>query len=465
MFFTLILLQTALYFALAEHSYDIKWLDVPLDHFTFSSNKTFKLRYLVTTKHHIKGGPVLVYTGDEADIELFAKNTGFIHDVASVLDSLVVFVEHRYYGQSMPFGNQSLRTPENMKYLSTSQALADFAYVIEELRKEYFKSMISNDTFPFVALGGSYGGMLAAWLRMKYPTSVCGAVAASAPIWYFSNQVPCEKFYQKVTDVFETYGGDECVDVIKMSWKIIRNLTKEEKGRLTLSKSWSLCHNISSTEIDKLVDWLSDIYVNLAMANYPYPSKFLQPLPAFPVRVFCNKLYGANTNDTRTLLEVLNQAFQIYTNYSGQLKCHDVNSSADDSRKRAWRYQVCTELVMPLCSTDADMFENAKWDLKRYSEKCYRDVGVWPWRPDWIVQEYGGKNLRYFSNIVFSNGLMDPWSVGGVLANVSSNILAVTIPRAAHHVDLRDSDLADDNFVVQARKFHIRAIRKFLNIN
>ncbi|VEN63401.1 unnamed protein product [Callosobruchus maculatus] len=232
-----------------------------------------------------------------------------------------------------------------------------------------------------------------------------------------------------------------------------------------LSKSWNICHNIEPSEIDKLVDWLSDIYVNLAMENYPYPSKFLQSLPAFPVRVFCNKVYGINTNDSKVLLEALNQALQIYTNYTGQLKCHNLKSSVDDPIERAWRYQVCTELVMPICSTDTDMFENRKWDFNKYSDQCYNEIGIRPWRPYWIGVEYGGKNLRYFSNIVFSNGMMDPWSVGGVLANITSSILAVTIPRAAHHVDIRESNLADDNFVVQARKFLIRAIRKFLNIN
>lgn len=216
---------------LAKTAFETKFIDLPVDHFNFVKNKTFKLRYLVTSNFHVKGGPILFYTGNEADVEIFANNTGFLYDIAPIFNALIVFAEHRYYGQSLPFGNSSFSSPEHLQYLTTTQVLKDFVYLIEDLRKEYLGGMTSKDTYPFIAFGGSYGGMLAAWLRMKYPHAVLGAVASSAPIALFGDIIPCDKFYIIVTEVFKKFGTEECTNTIKKSWSYLRNITKFDKGK------------------------------------------------------------------------------------------------------------------------------------------------------------------------------------------------------------------------------------------
>ncbi len=38
-------------------------------------------------------------------------------------------------------------------------------------------------------------------------------------------------------------------------------------------------------DINNLKDWLTNVWTNLAMVNYPYSANFLAPLPAYPVKV------------------------------------------------------------------------------------------------------------------------------------------------------------------------------------
>ena len=82
----------------------------------------------------------------------------------------------------MPYGNMSF-TNENYVHLSSEQALADYAQLLTSL-----KSNMSIPTAPVISFGGSYGGMLTAWFRKKYPHITAGAIAGSAPIWFFNSE-------------------------------------------------------------------------------------------------------------------------------------------------------------------------------------------------------------------------------------------------------------------------------------
>lgn len=130
-------------------------------------------------------------------------------------NALILFAEHRYFGESQPFGNQSESyKKENSVYLTVEQALADYV----EFLKWYTQEIGCVDC-PIIAFGGSYGGMLAAWMRMKFPNVVTAAIASSAPILYFKDVTPLNVFYSISTYNYERSNVTNCKDMIHEAYK------------------------------------------------------------------------------------------------------------------------------------------------------------------------------------------------------------------------------------------------------
>lgn len=71
--------------------------------------------------------------------------------------------------------------------------------------------------------------------------------------------------------------------------------------------------------------------------------------------------------------------------------------------------------------------------------------------------------FRGASNIIFSNGLLDPWSGGGVLRTSNNLVKLVIIPEGAHHLDLRAANKADPESVKVARQIELDTIKEWIN--
>ncbi|KAI6705769.1 hypothetical protein NL676_008731 [Syzygium grande] len=69
---------------------------------------------------------------------------------------------------------------------------------------------------------------------------------------------------------------------------------------------------------------------------------------------------------------------------------------------------------------------------------------------------------RFASNIIFSNGLQDPYSSGGVLKNISSTVVAIYTTKGSHTLDILGAKESDPDWLVEQRKTEIKIMKKWL---
>lgn len=56
--------------------YQTHWYhSMPIDHFAYTDNRTFSMRYLINDTFFKPGGPIFFYCGNEGAIDTFADNT------------------------------------------------------------------------------------------------------------------------------------------------------------------------------------------------------------------------------------------------------------------------------------------------------------------------------------------------------------------------------------------------------
>ncbi|XP_073062532.1 uncharacterized protein [Primulina eburnea] len=439
--------------------YETRYFPQILDHFTFNpkSYKIFYQKYLINSQYWQRGAPIFVYTGNEGDIDWFAENSGFLLDIAPKFHSLLVFIEHRFYGESLPFGKNSYKSAKTLGYLNSQQALADFAVLIRSLKQN-----LSSEASPVVVFGGSYGGMLGAWFRLKYPHIAIGALASSAPILQFDSITPWSSFYDAVSQDFKD-ASLNCYEVIKGSWAEMDAISTDKEGLAQLSRHFRACKEVTSIESAR--NWLWEAFVYTAMVNYPTQANFMKPLPAYPVTEMCKIIDGSKPGETK-----LNRVFaaaSLYYNYSKTEKCFMLEDETDDHGLHGWDWQACTEMVMPMIVSNESMFPPSSFSYEDYATDCSKKYGVRP-RRHWITTEFGGTNIeqvlkRFGSNIIFSNGLQDPWSRGSVLKNISASIVALVAEQGAHHTDLRAATSSDPEWLIHQRNQEVEIIKKWIS--
>ncbi|KAK7095230.1 hypothetical protein V1264_006666 [Littorina saxatilis] len=374
-----------------------------------------------------------------------------------------MFPFQRYYGKSLPFGDKSF-DGTNVGLLTVEQALADYAMLLTELKKQMLAPNV-----PVIAFGGSYGGMLSAYMRFKYPNIITGALAASAPIYMLDPAFDRSFFFSLVTKDFMDAGYD-CFAKVEEGFAAMDKLAGQgQPGLAQLTSDFQLCSPLKNNgaAYKHLQGWIRNAFTYLAMLDYPYPSDFLDmKLPANPVKAACSLLTNAST-PIKGLAGASGMYYGADASHSPPcfnitadfIECADPTGCGVGPNAFAWDYQACTEIPLPSGSNgQTDMFPVLPFTPEIRRDYCMKRWGVVP-RDEWSGIQFFGTNIKDASNIIFSNGDLDPWRGGGVTSSASNSLVAIVVTGGAHHLDLRASNKLDPPGVIAAReaeRFHIR---------
>ena len=239
-------------------------------------------------------------------------------------------------------------------FLTIEQAIADFSTFVVALKQRY-----KTESSPVIAFGGSYGGVLSLFARLKQPNVFAGALASSAP--------PLKKKLRSSNDfnviVTQAYGNvsSHCPNIVRGAWKELQQLSTSSNGRAKIAVDLQLCSVPQSAEqAMSLYGWLTAALETMVQYGYPYPTHFDNPVPAFPFKVTCLAMLQSKQHHVSNL-RAIRAAAQTYYNYTGQAgKCFAVDLNKNYNSKQlqtfvgaslsAWGYQTCTEVFQPIPS-------------------------------------------------------------------------------------------------------------------
>lgn len=347
------------------------------------------------------------------------------------------------------------------------QATADFADIID-----YYKK--SRNITEVVSFGGSYGGMLTAWMRIRYPQLVDVAIAASAPLPMMAKTAePKKKFFEIVTSDFEE-ANSRCPDIIQNGFTELYEVVKNPGYHSSVTKAFKLCKPFDMSQFDHLVGWARNGLLMMAMVDYPYPANFMGKLPAWPVKAACGIMLDDVDKKGASNMEALAAAVGLLYNgtdgtkecfdiYDEFIECADITGCGTGPEAVAWDWQCCTEFQLAVPSNNVtDMFPPLKWNSDIVNKYCREKYGVVP-DPVEASLSYWSADFKAASNIVFSNGLLDPWHAGGVLEDVNPTVKALLVKDGAHHLDLRGAHKDDPQSVKDVRSKEVQLIKLWLS--
>ncbi|XP_008824869.1 thymus-specific serine protease [Nannospalax galili] len=416
------------------------WLEQPLDPFNTSDRRTFLQRYWVNDQYRAgQDAPVFLHIGGESSLGPSSVMAGHPAALAPAWGALVIGLEHRFYGLSLPVGGLDMA---QLRYLSSRHALADVA----SARQALSGLLNLSSSSPWICFGGSYAGSLAAWTRLKFPHLVFASVASSAPLRAVLDFSAYTEVVSRSLTSAAIGGSLECRAAASAAFQEVERRLRAGPGvRAKLRAELGACASLDRPEDQ--AELLGALQA-LVGGSVQYDGQAGAPLS---VRQLCGLLLEGDGNHSyHTPYRGLRRAVQVITRSVGQ-RCLSFSREETVAQLRAttphvsgvgdrqWLYQTCTEFGFYVTCEGPQCPFSQLPVLPFQLDLCQQVFGLSVASVAQAVAQtnsyYGGQTPRA-TQVLFVNGDTDPWHVLSVTQDLGPSQPALLIPNASHCLDM-----------------------------
>ncbi|KYK60712.1 hypothetical protein DCS_01850 [Drechmeria coniospora] len=459
------------------------------------SRGTFQQRYWWNADHYGgDGSPIVLVAPSIIDGEAYASVTTNISlpgQIAQEIHGAVVFLEHRFVGNSSAFDDY---TTENLQYLNLDNILADLVHFAKTVTLDFDRNRTSTPSkAPWVLSGCGSAGAVVAWINALAPGTFWAYHSSSAPVQSISN-------FTKYFDVVEEAMPRNCsadlktvmahVDGILETGSLDERLTlKDQFGFGNLTHNGDFAAAIASGIYSWEMHYLSDGYPKLhQMCDYienKWPNStaatpdangvgLVKALAGFIKWIREEEIPGACDADDDEE-QVAGNSTWCYDLRDTTLEHYTDTSAVNNIRLQWW--MRCNEafefwmagpgpnggpsIVSKFLTVDASRSQCGLL----FPEVNGHTYGLANGRSASTVNERtGGSKLKTTPRILFVNGQLDPWRSAMVSAGDSEMQAPVwLIANATQGHDVYAEETSEIPHIAQAVREIVAQMKRWVN--
>ncbi|KAL0212158.1 hypothetical protein RCL1_005784 [Eukaryota sp. TZLM3-RCL] len=375
-----------------------QWFTQRTDHFNDRDKRTWQQKFYMNQKFWDGKGCIILYIGGEGPLNNPPGDKSFVGTLAKEHNCLIVALEHRFYGESIPtLGQPKALSAKNLELLNSRQALADLAHFINS-----FKTNVTETTgnkHKVISVGGSYPGALSAWLRVRYPHLIDAAISSSGVV---NSIVDFHAFDTAITEALGTVCSSQ-----------LRKVTHLFEEKMKTAKGKKECYDVFG--MDK--DYRSDDFWWLLADSQIIPTQYSQKPRLCKIlgNLEGQALFDAYKYYAR---EIFMKEYEPHGLCEYDSRCLANEEYVPGLSARQWYWQSCLELGWLQTAPAKDSIRSTQMDLDFFTKYCQRSYFGGKNVPivddgTFINAQYGG-DLPRATNVIYVNHADDPWSVTSV---------------------------------------------------